>query len=489
VRPPGHGESQPRLDDDRLPVVLVVLDGLGDRPVPELGGHTPSEAASTPVLDALARRGASGWHLPFGWGRAPSSELAHWAMFGFADVPFPGRAVLEGIGAGLDVERGTAMTYAALRTSRVEGEQLWVTGRAGGRDEEDAAALLAGLGPVLERYAAQLRPLGSRGEALLAFPGHACGDVSDSDPFFEDFHPWLRVLPIVPAGATGDTPAGATGGPPVRAMRGAPAGAMRGAPAGAMRGAPAGAPLAAVLNDALLDARAHLLASPVNAARLARGLPALDLLTTKWSGARTGIPSFVEQTGVAGAAVTSTRLYRGLAGILGMSQRHLPPVADVSADLAARLVIAAELVEEGARFVHVHTKATDEAGHTKLPHAKRDVLEAADAGLAGLEALAERAIVAVTGDHATPSTHGVLHTGDPTPLVVAGPGVRPDGVTEFGEAPARAGWYGCVRAAELLPLLFGHANRPAFLGHRATARPTLALPDAPEPMPLRPVHR
>jgi 2,3-bisphosphoglycerate-independent phosphoglycerate mutase len=76
-----------------------------------------------------------------------------------------------------------------------------------------------------------------------------------------------------------------------------------------------------------------------------------------------------------------------------------------------------------------------------------------------------------------------MHTGDPTPLVVAGPGVRPDDVTTFGEAPARHGWYGVVRAAELLPLLFGHANRPVFLGHRATPRLTLALPDHPEPMP------
>jgi 2,3-bisphosphoglycerate-independent phosphoglycerate mutase len=60
--------------------------------------------------------------------------------------------------------------------------------------------------------------------------------------------------------------------------------------------------------------------------------------------------------------------------------------------------------------------------------------------------------------------------------------VRPDPVTAFGEAPAASGWYGVVRAAELAPLLFGHANRPVFLGHRATARRTLALPDDPEPM-------
>ena len=69
--------------------------------------------------------------------------------------------------------------------------------------------------------------------------------------------------------------------------------------------------------------------------------------------------------------------------------------------------------------MHVHTKVTDEAGHAKQPGFKRDVLEALDTGLAAVEAMADEAIVAVTGDHATPSINGVLHTGDPTPLVIA----------------------------------------------------------------------
>jgi 2,3-bisphosphoglycerate-independent phosphoglycerate mutase len=75
-----------------------------------------------------------------------------------------------------------------------------------------------------------------------------------------------------------------------------------------------------------------------------------------------------------------------------------------------------------------------------------------------------------------------MHTADPTPLLVVGPTVRPDTVTEFGELPARQGWYGQVRAAELLPLLLGHANRPGFLGHRITERAVIALADAPRPM-------
>ena len=438
-----HGETQPRLSDDRLPVVLVVLDGLGDRPVPELDGRTPAEAAHTPVLDALAARGASGRHLPFGWGRAPASELAHWAMFGFADVPFPGRAVLEAVGAGIDVAEGVAVTHAALRTSHEQDGRVWITGRTAPGDAADAGALLDGLAPVLARYDAALQPLGGRGEALLTLHAQTCAAITDSDPFFAEWHPWLRVLPTEPSGAA----------------------------------------TARQLCALLREARAALLASPVNRRRGADGLPPLDVLTTKWSGVRQPIPTFVEQVGVAGALVTQTRLYRGLAGVLGTAQRHLPPVPDTAADLAARLDAAHELITGGARFVHVHTKATDEAGHTKRPRAKLEVLQAADRGLAGLEELARRAVVAVTGDHATPSVDGVLHTGDPTPLVVAGPGVRPDGVMTFGEAAARHGWYGQVRAAELLPLLFGHANRPVFLGHRAAPRLTLALPDDPEPMP------
>lgn len=438
-----YGEDQPRPADDRLPVVLVVLDGLGDRAIPALGGRTPSEAATTPVLDRLARQGASGWHVPFGWGRAPSSELAHWALFGYSAIAFPGRAVLEGIGAGLDVPRGVAATFASLRTSRVDAGAVRITGRAAPDDMIDAEALLAEAAAFLARAGVTLHGMG-RGEALLLFPGHACGAVTDSDPFFEDFHPWLRVRAVEPAAER----------------------------------------LASEMNRLLRGVRGVLLGSAVNRARAARGKPALDLLTTKWSGARADVPPFVEVAGVEGAAVTDSRLYRGLAGLLGLRMRHQPIRADLAADMAERLDCAQALIAEGARFVHVHTKATDEAGHTKDPMAKRRVLEALDPGLAGLERLAGRAIVAVTGDHATPSVDGVLHTGDPTPLVLAGPTVRSDEVTEFGERAARQGWAGVVRADELLALLFSHANRPMFLGHRLAPRQSLALPDRAEPMPL-----
>ena len=149
------------MSDDRLPIVLVILDGLGDRPLAELDAATPAEAAATPVLDALARRGASGLHLPFGWGRATTSEWAHWSLLGYEGLPFCGRAVLEALGAGLEVPMGRPTLHAALRSATERDGRLWVTGRTAPADADDAAALLASLAPAtVDGIALRLEPLG-----------------------------------------------------------------------------------------------------------------------------------------------------------------------------------------------------------------------------------------------------------------------------------------------------------------------------------------
>jgi 2,3-bisphosphoglycerate-independent phosphoglycerate mutase len=74
----------------------------------------------------------------------------------------------------------------------------------------------------------------------------------------------------------------------------------------------------------------------------------------------------------------------------------------------------------------------------------------------------------VTGDHATPASPDVIHSGDPVPLIVAGPGVRADNVRRFGELDCAAGILGHLRGADLMPVLLNAADRPLFLGSRPT---------------------
>ena len=101
-----------------------------------------------------------------------------------------------------------------------------------------------------------------------------------------------------------------------------------------------------------------------------------------------------------------------------------PETPDHAADLRGRLTLANERLDAGDTFVFVHLKATDEAGHTKDPRVKQRTIEELDAEL--LDLPTDRAIVCVTGDHCTPASPEVIHSGDPVPFILAGPGVRAD---------------------------------------------------------------
>src|SRR5438128_6239769 len=97
------------------PILVVLLDGLADRAHDSLGGRTANEVAETLNLDRLAAAGSCGLIYGVGPGRAPSSEVAHWAMLGYRPEEFPGRAVFEALGAGQPVAPGDVFAFAALR--------------------------------------------------------------------------------------------------------------------------------------------------------------------------------------------------------------------------------------------------------------------------------------------------------------------------------------------------------------------------------------
>jgi 2,3-bisphosphoglycerate-independent phosphoglycerate mutase len=424
-------------------LLVLVLDGLGDRASAALGGRTANEAASTPNLDALAAVGSCGLLSPLGPGRAPSSELAHWAMLGYRPPEFPGRAVLEALGHGLSVGHREVLAFAALRPAERRGGALWVTGRAGPADAAEARALFEGLGRVgIGALEMELSPV-AVGEAILRIDGGAHDGVTDSDPFFRERSPVLRPRPLV-----GEAEATA------RAVE-------------------------------LWSRRAvrALARHPVNRARAARGAPPLAVVTLKWWGRRRPLPSFRDRHGLDGAIVAAAPFLRGLAGVMGLTFVHCAEGADPTGDLERRLALARARLDAGDTFVLCHLKATDEAGHTKDPWVKLRTIEAVDRALAGLAARLPEAVICVTGDHATPTAPEVIHSGDPVPFLLAGPGVRADRVTRFGELHCAEGILGRLVGADVMPVLLNAADRPLFLGSRPTPVPhPLGTPADAEPL-------
>lgn len=397
------------------PIVVVLLDGLGDRAHASLGGRTANEVGRTPNLDALAASGSTGVLYAIGPGCAPSSEVAHWAMLGYLPDEFPGRAALEALGAGQELDPADVVAFAALRPAELRNDELWLTGRPRYDEDEALAAELVERCAEIEvdglRFAlSHLR----RGEAILRISGRADDRVTDSDVFFRDRHPVLR-----PQAAHPD----------------------------ARRTAAAAERWTRIVIDRLEGER-------------------FNVITLKWWGRAREAPSFLERHGVSGAFIADSRFMHGLARAVGLEPLQTPETADHASDLARRVELIRERLDTGDTFVFSHLKATDAAGHTKDPAVKQRTIETLDAELGDLPV--DRAVVCVTGDHATPAYPEVIHSGDPVPLVVAGPGVRADPVESFGELDCSRGILGHLRGPDLMPVLLNAADRPLFLGSRPT---------------------
>ena len=390
-----------------LPIVLVLLDGLGDRAHDVLGGRTAGEAAATPNLDALTARGSCGLLHGVGPGRAPSSEVAHWAMLGYRPDEFPGRAVFEALGRGQEVSTEHVFAYAALRPAERRDDGWWLTGRPHPeRDAEQTAGLVERCNGIeIDGLTFSLEHVW-RGESVLRISGGADERVTDTDAFFRDRHPVLRPRPVVPEAE----------------------------------------PTARACEEWSREVLRRLEGEPFN------------LITLKWFGRPRAVPSFRERHGLSGSFAAESAFLRGLGRCVG-----LEPI-EAKLDLG----LVAERLDAGDSFVYVHDKRVDEAGHTKDPQQKQRAIEELDAELSTPTLPTDRAIVGVTGDHATPASPEVIHSGDPVPLLVAGPGVRADAVTSFGELDCAHGILGQLRGPDLMPVLLNAADRPLFLGSRPT---------------------
>jgi 2,3-bisphosphoglycerate-independent phosphoglycerate mutase len=388
------------------PIVLFLLDGLADRAHDVLGGRTGVEAARTPNLDALCAGGSCGVLYAVGPGRAPSSEVAHWSMLGYRPDEFPGRAVFEALGRGQDVDGADVFAYAALRPAERRDGAWWLTGRPDPeRDAEEAERLVEACdGITVDGLTFSLAHVW-RGEAVLRISGGADERVTDSDSFFRAWYPVLRPQPVVPEA----------------------------------------------------ERTAHACEAWTREVMTRLEGERFNVITLKWFGRPKEVPSFLERHGVTGTFAAESAFLRGLGQCVGLTPVENPHL---------NVELVNERLDAGDTFVYVHDKRIDQAGHTKDPNVKRETVELLDSVLAYLPT--DRAIVCVTGDHATPAFPNVIHSGDPVPFVVAGPGVRADRVVEFGEATCADGIFGHLRGPDMMPVLLNAADRPLFLGSRPT---------------------
>ncbi len=436
-------------------VLLIIFDGLADRPAAELDGKTPLEAARTPNLDRLAAEGINGLFHPKSPGYPLGSPLALHLMFGYPEDEFPDRGPLLASARGLPIAHGDvvlAARFASIEAqpdSRLRLLQRFVHGR-----EEECrrlASTIAGneIDGLVFRYV-----YAGRGDGTLFIRGGASFEITDTDPLGLDL-PVLKAQPRVDASDA----------------------------ASAARSAEA-------LNAYLAWAHAQLTHHPTSGDG-----PPINFLITKWAGPKPQYEPFASRWGMRAASLPDEEVVSGLMLELGFHVEQIEE-AGPEADLRRRLTRARALLDEGYEFIHLHSKYPDPMSHDNNPPRVLEAIEALDTGMETYWrdlASDDDLITVLTTDHTTPSVwadhprgqFSDQHSGEEVPITIRGGNVRVDSDTEFGERPTAAGALGHLRGEDLMPVLLNAAERANMWEMRPTPSRRLHRPHPDEIEPFR----
>ncbi len=379
-------------------IILLVLDGLGGLPMDPFG-RTELEAANTPNLDSLAARSDLGLSRPVAAGVSPGSGPGHLALFGYDPLRYEvGRGVLSALGVGFELGENDLAARINLATRDESGK---ISDRRAGRiANEEASKLVDLLNEDVELDGAEVFITHEKEHrAVAVFRADGLSDaLSDSDPQRTGLEP----LPVEPTDGTGD-----------------------------------GAKKSAELANAFIEEANEILADhhPANTVLL-RGF-----------GMHPALPRFDEVYKLRAAAIAGYPMYKGLARLAGME------VLKEGEGIAGEFETLKENWE-AFDFFFVHVKATDAAGEDGDPERKAVVVEEVDALIPDLLDLGP-AVLAVTGDHATP-TKMKSHSWHGVPFLLYSEYTLPT-AESFGERTCAGGSLGAFPAEEIMGLLMGHA--------------------------------
>lgn len=406
-----------------MKIILILLDGIGDRAYKELDRKTPLQAADTPNMDCLARMGSNGLFHASIPGECLPSEIAHYSIFGYDINSFPGRGLFEAVGDGVVFDDRDVLCLSHL-TGIDWSDNIPYLMR--GRDEtagtrEELGELFKSLSGFESEGISFRLVQTRRNDAIVIMSGGASPFITDSDPIIIG-NKIAMVLPVK------NNPE------PEMADR---------------------------------TARAMYEYLSFCHGALTKKKKSANFLVTQRCGRRAEQVPFEKLWGLKGLLIASGSMYMGLAREIGMDCKKVTDSGDVAGDLKSRIEIA--LNDDRHDFFHVHTKVPDETAHKGTPADKRDALSELDKGLLKIVSMIkneEDLAVAVTGDHSTPSDSLLIHSGEPVPLTINCPNVRRDSVKRFDEINAGKGCLGFLKGKELLLMLLNYSDRSVLKSHQ-----------------------
>jgi 2,3-bisphosphoglycerate-independent phosphoglycerate mutase len=430
--------------------ILVILDGLGDRGHAAFKGQTPLQAAHTPNLDRLAALGMNGVYHSWLQGVAMSSEIAHFLMFGYDRQEFPGRGYLEARGKNIPLQNNEVALLARIFSVREQNDMLVLEVENPDLDQKTCLELQTEI-KNFSQAGVEIEFIPTKGiRGIVLMRGEVSAAITDSNPIYEG-RPLMEVIPL--ESKQHDECASRT---------------------------------ATTLNSYIKWCYQRLSRHPINKRRKETGQAPINAVGTQRPGQMKPARSFEEKWGLRALAIASGSLYQGLSRHLGMATHMVKDTDRPGEDLLERLKQAK--AAEDFDFIFVHTKAPDEASHTKDPQIKKAVIESIDYAFAyAIDEIVpdQDLLLVITSDHSTTSAGKMIHSGETVPLMMIGKYTRRDEVKQFNEVSCAQGGLGSVRGKELMYLILNFLDRGKLYGLMDTPLNQPYFPGKYRPLKIR----
>lgn len=359
--------------------IVIIGDGMADRPLNELGGKTPLQAAFTPNMDKLAREGIIGSVRTIPEGFHPGSDIANLSILGYDPrVFYTGRAPLEA--ASMKVELGdndiayrcnlVTLKYNKDRTRAVMDDY------SGGHiSTGEAAVLITDIDKEFGTDCIKFYPGVSYRHLMVWKAGEM--DVESVPP-----HDIIGkdIADYLPTGRGEE-----------------------------------------LLRQMMRDSVDVLDCHNINRERVANGKKPANSIWLWGQGKKPQIPKFKAKYGINGALVSAVDLTKGLGIYAGFEILKVPGVTGyIDTNYAGKAEYSLSALEN-VDFVYIHVEAPDEAGHSGNYTDKIKAIEDLDAlvvgtVLRGVKSLEEYRILLMP-DHPTP-VEVRTHTDEPVPFVI-----------------------------------------------------------------------
>ena len=394
--------------------IVLVGDGMGDRPIEDLGGKTVLEAAKIPNMNFIAEKGKVGLTNMIPSRMLPASDVANLSILGYNPKKYyTGRGPLEAANMGIDLKEDEVAFRCNLVT--ISDERM-ADYSAGHISNEEAKSIIEELNSRLGSDDIKFYP-GVSYRHLVVFK---CKDKGEQEGFVN-----AKCTP--PHDIAGKT---------------------------ITKFLPARTSQAAVLQRLMDESRKILADHEVNRVRLDLKENPANMIWLWGQGIRPFMPKFSKLYHVEGSIISAVDLIKGIGRIIGLDVIDVPGATGYyDTNYLGKAEYAIDSLKH-KDFVFVHVEAPDEAGHNGDLREKIYSIEKFDKFVVGtvldhFKSSKEEFRILVLSDHATPVALKT-HSRDDVCFAMYGTDIEQGAIKHFNEKEARLTKFRIDKGYELM---------------------------------------